>query len=54
MDSKSHVKAMIEAIRTGSASESSVQFESAMKARLNSALDERKMAVAAQIYGKKD
>ncbi len=54
MDSKAHVTSMITAVRGGNSSEAATHFEAAMKVRLNSALNERKVAVAAQIYGKKD
>ena len=49
----SNVKKMVEAIRAGKTSDANTLFETAMKAKLNSALDERKVAVAAQIYGSK-
>jgi hypothetical protein len=54
MDSKSHVTGMIEALRVGNASNASASFELAMKSHLNQALDERKVAIASQIYSKKD
>lgn len=48
-----HTKAMVTAIRQGNSAEASTHFEQAMRVRLNSSLDEKKMAIAAQIYGKK-
>lgn len=48
----SNVKKMVEAIRVGKTSDANALFEQAMKTKLNAALDERKIAVAGQIYGK--
>jgi hypothetical protein len=44
------VKNMISAIRTGNTSKSLESFQSAMGERVNSALDERKIAIASQLY----
>ena len=47
----SNIKGMIDSVRLGNSADASSFFETAMKNRLNAALDERKIAVAAQIYG---
>ncbi len=49
----SNIKQMVVAIKAGNTSEAKSLFETAMKSKLNAALDERKVSVAGQIYGSK-
>lgn len=46
----SNIYSMIDALRTGDASGAQESFNRAMSEKINAALDDRKMAVASQIY----
>jgi len=46
----SNIYSMIDALRTGDASGAQDSFNRAMSEKINAALDDRKMAVASQIY----
>lgn len=48
----SNLISMLDSLRTGDASGAQESFNKAMAEKVNSALDERKMAVASQIYNK--
>lgn len=48
----SPIKSMIQALHQGKTSEALSSFEKAMSSKVNAALDERKIAIASQVYPK--
>jgi hypothetical protein len=44
------IKTMIQALHQGKTSEAFTSFEKAMSSKVNAALDERKIAIASQVY----
>lgn len=47
-----NIETMVNALRTGNASEAQSAFAAAMSEKVNAALDQQKIAVAGQIYNK--